>query len=137
MRCRPLLTAAVAVTAIQVLAACGETSERDFCGQYADLVAAADELQQQDPLTATAEELRAASEEIQAELDQFQAVSEGRLDTAISKLRANIDAVRQAAVDAGTEALETARPQLEESMEDVVEAWAVVQDLVEVQCDVT
>ena len=65
------------------------------------------------------------SEEFEAELDQFQAVSEGRLDTAISTLRANVDAVRQAAVDAGSEAVETARPQLEDAMEDVDQAWAV------------
>ena len=135
MRLRRLLTAAVALSALPLLAACGETADQDFCGQYADLVSAADELQQQDPLTAKVEEVRAATDEFQAELDQFQAVSEGRLDTAISTLRTNIDAVRQAAVDAGAEALEAARPQLEESVEAVAEAWAVVRAIVETQCD--
>ena len=50
--------------------------------------------------------MRAASEEFEAELDQFQAVAEGRLDTAISTLRANIDAFRQAANDKDDEALD-------------------------------
>ena len=98
---------------------------------------AADEWQQQDPLTATADELRAASDDFQAELDQFQAVAEGRLDTAISTLRANIDAFRQAAIDQDGEALETARPLLEDAKEDVDEAWAVVEALADVQCDAT
>ena len=136
MRLRALLTAGVVIVAIQGLAACGDTAEQDLCAQYADLVSAADELRQLDPLTAKVEELRAASEEFQAELDQLQAVSEGRFDTAISTLRAEIDAVRQAAVDAGTDALETARPLLEESMADVDQAWATLQDLVDTQCDV-
>ena len=89
-----------AIAAIPLLGgACGDTADRDLCTQYAGLVTAADEWQQQDPLTAKADELRAASEEFQAELDQFQAVAEGRLDTAISTLRASIDAFRQAAID--------------------------------------
>ena len=46
-------------------------------------------------MNARVDELRAAAEELQAELDQLQAVSEGRLDTAISTLRASIDAFRR------------------------------------------
>jgi hypothetical protein len=126
----------VAIAAIPLLAACGDTAEMDLCTQYADLVTAAEQLQQQDPMTATAEDLRAASREIEAELDQFQAVSEGRLDTAISTLRANVDAVRQAAIEEGGEALETARQLLEDVMDDVAQAWAVVQKLADAQCDV-
>jgi hypothetical protein len=67
--------------------------------------------------------------------DQFQAVAEGRLDTAISTLRANIDAFRQAAIADDSEALETARPLLEDAKDDVVEAWAVVEALADLQCD--
>ena len=121
----------------QVLTACGDTADQDLCAPYANLVAAADEWQQQDPLTAKADELRTASEEFQSQLDQFQAVAEGRLDTAISTLRANIDAFRQAAIDDDSEALEAARPLLEDAKEDVAEAWAVVEALADVQCDTT
>ncbi len=135
MRMRSLLTAGVAIAAIPLLAACGDTDDQNYCSQYDDLVTAADEFQEQDPLTAKVEDLRAASEEVEAELDQFQAVSEGRLDTAISTLRASVDAVRQAAVDAGSEAVETARPLLEDSLEDVAEAWAALKDIADVQCN--
>ncbi len=54
-------------------------------------------------------------------------MAEGRLDTAISTLRANIDAFRQAAIEDDSEALEAARPLLEDAKEDVAEAWAVVE----------
>jgi hypothetical protein len=132
---RAMLRFGVAVAALPLVAACGDTAQMDLCTQYADLVTAADELQQLDPTTATAEQLRAASEEIKSELDQFQAVSEGRLDSAISMLRANVDAVRQAAIEEGGEALETARQLLEDVMEDVAQAWAVVQRLADAQCE--
>ena len=134
---RSLLAAGVAIAAIPLLAGCGDNADRDLCTQYAGLLAAADEWQQQDPLTSTAEDLRAASEEFQDELDQVQAVAEGRLDTAISTLRANIDAFRQAAIEDDSEALEAARPLLEDAKEDVDEAWAVVEALADIQCDDT
>ena len=127
----------VAAAALPLLAACGNSDDRDLCTQFAGLVSAADEWQQQDPLTAKADDMRAASEDFQAELDQFQAVAEGRLDTAISTLRANIDAFRQAAIDNDSEALEAARPLLEDAKEDVDEAWAVVEALADLQCDPT
>jgi hypothetical protein len=134
-RHRRRLCVAVAIAAIPILAGCGGTTgERDFCTQYADLVKAADQMKQQDPLNAEAGELRAAAEDFQAELDQFQAVSEGRLDTALTTLRDDIDAVRQAALDARGGALETARPLLKDAMEDVSQAWVVVQDLATLEC---
>ena len=79
--------------------------------------------------------MRAASDELQGKLDQFQAVAEGRLDTAISTLREAIDAFRQAAIDQDSEALAAARPLLEEAKEDVDEAWAVVEAVADLQCD--
>ena len=99
MRLRSLVTVGVVIAAGQVLTGCGDTADRDLCTQYAGLLTAADEWQQQDPLTAEAEDMRAASEKFQAELDQVQAVAEGRLDTAISTLQANIDAFREAAIE--------------------------------------
>ena len=94
-------------------------------------------MQQQDPLTAKAEELRAASEEFEAELDQLQAVSEGRLDTAISTLRA------PASTPSDRQRSTTRRPtpsrrlarSWRTSMEDLAEAWAVLDQRVDVQCD--
>lgn len=122
------------VLCIPLLGACADTAAQDFCTQYDELVAAAAELREQDPLTAKADDLRTRAEAFRAELDQFQAVSEGRLDQAISRLRADIDAVRQAAADSGTEAVEAARPLAEDAMEQVNEAWTLVQSLAETQC---
>lgn len=133
-RCR--LRVAVAIAAVPLLAGCGGTNaERDFCTQYADLVKAADQMQQEDPLNAEAGELRAAADDFQAELDQFQAVSEGRLDTAITTLREDIDNIRQAALAARGDGLATARPLLEDAMDDISRAWAVVQDLATLECE--
>ncbi len=135
-RHRRRLRVAVAVAAIPILAGCGGTTgERDFCTQYADLAKAADQMKQEDQLNAEAGELRAAADDFQAELDQFQAVSEGRLDTALTTLRDDIDAVRQAALDARGDALETARPLLEDAMDDVSQAWVVVQDIATLECE--
>ena len=135
MRPRSLLAAGVAIAILPLLGACGDTADQDLCTQYAGLLTAADEWQQQDPLTAKADEMRAASEEFQAELDQVQAAAEGRLDTAISTLSEAIDAFRQAAIEDDSEALEAARPLLEDVKEDVDEAWAVVEALADLQCD--
>jgi len=135
VRPRSLLAAGVAIAILPLLGACGDTADQDLCTQYAGLLTAADEWQQQDPLTAKADEMRAASEEFQAELDQVQAAAEGRLDTAISTLSEAIDAFRQAAIEDDSEALEAARPLLEDVKEDVDEAWAVVEALADLQCD--
>ena len=135
---RSVLRFGVAIAVIALLAACGggdATGDRDFCKQYADVVKASDQLRQDDPQTVKAGELRAASEKLQAELDQFQAVSEGRLDTAISTLRANVDVVRQAAADARSDAQAMSRPELEEAMAGINRAWATLQDIATLQCD--
>lgn len=136
---RSVLRVGVTIAATTLLAACGgggdTTGDREFCTQYADVVKASDQLRQDDPLTVKAGELRASSEKLQAELDQFQAVSEGRLDTAISKLRANVEVVRQAAADARSDAQAMSRPQLEQAMADINRAWATLQDIATLKCD--
>jgi hypothetical protein len=135
---RSVLRFGVAIAVIPLLAACGggdTTGDRDFSKQYADVVKASDQLRQDDPQTVKAGELRAASEKLQAELDQFQAVSEGPLDTAISTLRANVDVVRQAAADARSDAQAMSRPELEDAMAGINRAWAALQDIATLQCD--
>jgi len=135
---RSVLRFGVAIAVIPLLVACGggdTTGDRDFCKQYADVVKASDQLRQDDPQTVKAGELRAASEKLQAELDQFQAVSEGPLDTAISTLRASVDVVRQAAADARSDAQAMSRPELEDAMAGINRAWAALQDIATLQCD--
>ncbi|MGA8046565.1 MAG: hypothetical protein WCA30_09905 [Dermatophilaceae bacterium] len=118
---------------VPLVAGCSDAATQDFCTQYEDLVAAAEELRATDPVTADVEELRAAADDVSDELDQFQAVSEGRLDDALTRLRERVDEVRQAAV-AEAEALEAARPLIQEDLAQVESAWLAVQDLVETQC---
>ncbi|MDF2092926.1 hypothetical protein P0Y31_11285 [Knoellia sp. 3-2P3] len=134
MRSRVARTVGAAALCLPVLVACADTAEQDFCTQYDQLVTAAQELREQDPVAGNVEELRAAAAKVSAELDQFQAVTEGRLDEAISRLRADVDAVRQAVVAAGTEAVDTARPLIEDAMKNLNEAWAVVQERAARQC---
>jgi hypothetical protein len=131
---RKLAAYGAALAAVLVLSGCGTSADRDFCNQFADLVTAADEIQAQDPLVGTAEELRTSAEDFEAQLDQFQAVTEGRFDTVISVLRASVDGIRQAAVEASEGGLTSARPLLEDTLEDVDEAWANLQELAAVQC---
>ena len=68
------------------------------------------------------------------ELDEFQAVAEGRLDDALTRLRENVADVRQAAVDAGADARQTAAPLIEDAQQSVQDAWSIVQGLAETQC---
>ena len=93
-------------------------------------------MQQQDPIAAQADELQTAAEELEAELDQFQAVAEGRLDTAISTTPRH-GRRRPAVGDRATAARRwrRLRPFLEDAMEQLDEAWAVLEDLAETQCD--
>ena len=72
----------------------------------------------EDPLSTKAAELRARSEEVSRQLDEFQAVSDGRFDNVLSAVRAEVAAVREAAVEAGSEALDTARPQVKDSLDE-------------------
>jgi hypothetical protein len=124
---------ASALLVVPLLAGCGDAATQDFCSQYEDLVTAAEELRAKDPAATQAQELRSAADDVSDELDQFQAVSEGRLDDALTRLRERVDEVRQAAV-AEAEALEAARPMIQEDLAQVESAWLVVQDLVETQC---
>ena len=118
---------------VPLLAACGEPSTRDLCTQYDGLTAAAEELRAVDPATADVEELRAAADDVSVALDQFQAVSEGRFDDVITQMRDRVNDVRQAAV-AGAEAVEAARPLIEEDLAEVRSAWSLIQDRIETQC---
>ena len=123
------------LAAAQVVTACGDSADQDLCAQYAGLVAAAEEWQQQDPLTANPDEVGAATEQFQADLDEFQAMAEGRLVRATSTLRATIDAFREVVAGKDNESLGTARPLVAAAKENVNEAWAVVETLADAQCD--
>jgi ABC-type transporter Mla subunit MlaD len=121
-----------------LLVGCGEAqvrAEHDLCAQYDQLVDRVDSLQTLDPVTVTVDELRVQVDDVQDQLDALQAVSEGRLDTLISTLRTAVHDFVVAAADAGEEALDTARPLLEDTLEDVGEAWATLQQVADVRCE--
>ncbi|WP_141937778.1 hypothetical protein [Microbacterium sp. SLBN-154] len=122
------------VLAAPLLGGCADLATQDLCAQYDDVVASVEELRATDPVSTKAEQIRAAAAEVSDELDQFQAVTEGRLDDAVTRLRESVDAVRQAAVDAGADARETASPLIEQSIQGVRDAWAGVQNIAESQC---
>jgi PBP1b-binding outer membrane lipoprotein LpoB len=128
---------ALVVASAVVLTGCSyarvDTAD-DLCVQYDELVEKVEQIQAVDPNTATVDELRTAAEGVQDELDQVQAVAEGRLDTAISAVRTAVHDFVVAAADAGREALDAARPALEEDLEQVAESWARLQELGDVQC---
>ena len=84
--------------------------------------------------SANVDQLRARVENFQDGLAQLDAAAEGRLDTSISTLRANLDELRQALADAGDQARETAQPLVEDSVDDVAQSWAVLRAKVEAEC---
>ena len=127
----------LAVAAMALLSGCaGDPADQDLCAQFDDLVAAVDEVRALDPESARTADLRDAAETLQGRLDQLQYVSEGRLDTAISNLRAAITGFKQTAVDAGDEAFAIAAPLLEESLDDVREAYGALEQSLDAQCAV-
>ena len=137
MRAGRSLRAGVLLACVGLLVGCNYTENakaQDLCTHYDQLVASVDKLRSEDPLTAKAEELRTASQEVAAQLDEFQAVSDGRLDIALSTLRADVAAVKESAVAAGTEALDAARPQLQDAFTNLAEAWSVVERIAVAQC---
>ena len=127
----------VVLGCLSLLVACdytGTAKAQDLCTQYEQLVGSVNELLAEKPLSAKVDELRERSEEVTTQLDEFQAVSEGRFDTALSAVRAEVAAIKQSAVKAGTEARDAARPQVEESLTNLADAWAFVEDLADTQC---
>jgi hypothetical protein len=132
-----LLAAGAVVAAALALAACdasAETTDHDLCGSYAALSSSVDDLQQLDPQTAGIDQLRARADEVETTLDQLQATSEGQLNTAVTNLRAAVADLRQSVVDAGTSALTTARPLIDDAVTTVKQAYANLQAVADVQC---
>lgn len=133
---RPQVLIATALVSSVLVAGCSDPRANDLCTQYEQVTSRAAEIRDLDPAAVSVEDLRSQLASFQASLDQLQAVAEGRLDTAISELRSAVRDSVQAAVDAGKEAVETARPLLDESLGDVDERWAALQQKVDVECDV-
>jgi hypothetical protein len=132
--------AVVALGCASLLAACNYTDSaraQDLCARYDDLAASVNTLLDTRPVSAKADEIRQRADDVTTQLDEFQAVSEGRFDTALSAVRADVAAMKEAAVKAGAEARDAARPQFEDVLTDLADAWAFVADLADTQCGKT
>lgn len=137
---RRLLIVALAMALVPTVAACGGQQEQraaqNLCTQYKELVAAGDELRAMDLRTAKADEVRGRIDTLIAELDQLQAVSEGRYDTLISALRSALIDVKESAVKAG-DALDESRNQLQETLQPFKERIASLKERLDTQCNPT
>ena len=129
--------AGVLLGCLSLLVACNYTDTakaQDLCTRYSKLADSVHSLLAEDPLTVKAAKIQLRAQEAQRRLDDFQAVSEGRFDTALSVVSDDVAAVKDSAVKAGTKALDVARPQVKDSMKELTKAWAVVQDLADTEC---
>lgn len=123
------------LVALLSLAACGNFRERSLCSQYDDFGAAVAQLQDLDPATATPEDARAIGDDVLAELAQLQSASDDVYISAISDLRASINAFRQAAVDLPTSDFDVARPLLQDAWDDVIVDYQVLVQRLDVACN--
>jgi len=134
---RPCLVVTVLASAV-LLGGCSAMTENaqsaDLCTQFDQLVEAADELKDAEPGQARADELRAQAGRVRDNVDQVQAVADGRLDDALSALEASLADLRSDLVAAGEEARKTTVPLVKEDLQAVRDRWAVVKDRVAAQC---
>jgi hypothetical protein len=127
---------ALLVLAGLLLGACGNLEERSLCRQYEDVRGVADELRALDPATATTTELLELLDEALVGLDQLQATSEGLYDQTISTIRTNLLEFREVTFDLGEETLEVVRPLYAESRDRTVTAYQLLEQRLDVVCNV-
>ena len=127
--------ATVAVSATLVLGGCATApATQDLCSNAQNLTTAVEEMRALKPDGSKVDALTAKVDAALARLDQFQAVTEGRFDSAVSTLRANLDSFRQALAAASNEAFTAAAPQLTASLKDVRSAYAALSESLATQC---
>ena len=121
---------AVVVVVMPLVAGCGvaEYETRDFCTQYGEFVASVDALRQLDPSTASAGQVRSLVQDVQENLYQVTATADGRLNSQITNLRASLLGLQEAAVTASEQGFVAARPMLHESLTEVKQSLAALQE---------
>jgi hypothetical protein len=125
----------VAVSATLVLGGCATApATQDLCSNAKNLPSAVEEMRGLKPDGAKLDALSAKVDAALARLAQFQAVTEGRFDSAVSTLRANLESFRQALAAAGNDAFTAAAPQLTSSLKDVSSAYAELNESLATQC---
>jgi hypothetical protein len=127
--------AALALAACFVLAGCsGTPATQDLCANAKQLTSAVAGVQSLKPDGAKIDELNTKVDAALAKLDRFQAVTEGRFDTAVSTLRTNLTSLKEALAAAGNEAFSAAAPQLTAALKDVSSAFASLNESLATQC---
>jgi hypothetical protein len=126
---RPTALVAVAALTCGVLTGCTypNTAANDLCRQYDDVVTSANQLLALDPSTANVSDLRGHAQDLETQLEELQAVSENRLDSAVSSLRTAIDDLVASSVDSAGGAIHVTRPALRDARKEIRKAWAVVE----------
>jgi ABC-type transporter Mla subunit MlaD len=127
---------AIGAVLLVLVSACGNIQERSMCRQYEDVRAVADELRALDPATATTTDLLELLDDALVELDQLQATTEGLYDQTISTIRTNLLEFRQVTFDLGEETLEVLRPLYAESRDRTVTAYQLLEQRLDVVCNV-
>jgi ABC-type transporter Mla subunit MlaD len=127
---------AIGAVLLVLVSACGNIQERSMCRQYEDVRAVADELRALDPATATTTDLLELLDAALVELDQLQATTEGLYDQTISSIRTNLLEFRQVTFDLGEETLEVLRPLYAESRDRTVTAYQLLEQRLDVVCNV-
>ena len=126
------------IAAPLVLSGCAGMAQdaraNDLCTRYRELVISANQFRELDPAQVKADELRARANRFRDRLDQVQAVSEGQLDTAIANLEANLDDLREGAIEAGANARTTVQPLWKDDLQHVAESWAALRQAVDTRC---
>lgn len=129
------LAAASAIAISLVLAGCNTNpASQDLCANAKDLTSAVAGVKALKPDGAKLDELETKADAALAKLDRLQNVSEGRYDTAISTLRTNLTAFKEAVTAAGNEAFAAAAPQLTAALKDVSTAYAALNQSLATQC---
>jgi len=132
---RRRIAATTVLAATLLVAGCSTNpSSQDLCANAKNLTSAVEEMRALKPDGSKLDALSAKVDAALARLDQFQAVTEGRYDSAVSTLRANLEGFRQTVAAAGNEAFATVAPQLSASLKDISTAYAALNESLATQC---
>ncbi len=129
------LAAATAVAATLLLSGCGfDLTAQGLCANAKSFATAVEDLKALKPDPSQVSALAARVDAALARLDQLQAVTEGRYDSAISTLRANLESFKQTLAAASKGAFQAAAPELTQSLKDVSSAYAALSQSLATQC---
>jgi hypothetical protein len=121
-----------------LLAGCGSNlAAQDLCTNAKAFSTAVTDLQSLKPDGAKLDELNGKVNAALAKLDKFQTVTEGRFDSAVSTLRANLSSFKQTLTAAGNDAFDAAAPQLTASLDELRASYATLTQSLAVQCPST